>query len=258
VVVVERNFLAEQPARPAGRNYRLVRRAGKTTLPQGNNVFAFLQQDVELAPGARLYFTVVERAYVCGPILREADAATFDASSRRREIKESEPLWFVALPRDEKTGKVRAFRRRALASAGGCFVLAPVVRGSAPFSKPRTYPTSGTTWRAPSSFGERPRLQPPKRACAKCIAAPEGRRFAWRMRKSALSRTHGSKCVKPPTSHAGRLFALCRFVKGDLLDTYPYGLFAVPMSDVSGSKPPAHDGQASLSLQRRRHGGLNR
>ena len=103
VVVVERNFLAEQPVRPEGRNYRLVRRAGKTTLPQGNNVFAFLQQDVELAPGARLYFTVVERAYVCGPILRETDAATFDALVAKKAIKESEPLWFIARPREEKS-----------------------------------------------------------------------------------------------------------------------------------------------------------
>ncbi len=102
VVVVERNFLAEQPVRPEGRNYRLVRRAGKTTLPQGNNVFAFLQQDVELAPGTRLYFTVVERAYVCGPILRETDAATFDALVAKKAIKESAPLWFVARPREEK------------------------------------------------------------------------------------------------------------------------------------------------------------
>ena len=102
VLAVERNFLAEQPARPAGRNYRLVRRAGKTTLPQGNSVFAFLQQDVELAPGARLYFTVVERAYVCGPILRETDAATFEALVAKKQIKESEPLWFLARPREEK------------------------------------------------------------------------------------------------------------------------------------------------------------
>ncbi len=106
VVVVERNFLAEQPVRPEGRNYRLVRRAGNTTLPQGNNVFAFLEQDVDLAPGSRLYFTVVERAYICGPILRETDAATFDALVAKKEIKESEPLWFVARPREEKrTGK---------------------------------------------------------------------------------------------------------------------------------------------------------
>jgi hypothetical protein len=103
VVAVERNFLAEQPVRPEGRNYRMVRRAGNTTLPQGNNVFAFLQQDVELAPGARLYFTVVERAYVCGPILRETDAATFDALVAKKEIKESEPLWFFARPREEKS-----------------------------------------------------------------------------------------------------------------------------------------------------------
>ena len=103
VLAVERNFLAEQPVRPEGRNYRLVRRAGNTTLPQGNNVFAFLQQDVDLAPGARLYFTVVERAYVCGPILRETDAATFDALVAKKAIKESEPLWFVARPREEKS-----------------------------------------------------------------------------------------------------------------------------------------------------------
>jgi len=103
VLAVERNFLAEQSARPEGRNYRLVRRAGNTTLPQGNNVFAFLQQDVELAPGARLYFTVVERAYVCGPILRETDAATFEALVTKKEIKESESLWFVARPREEKS-----------------------------------------------------------------------------------------------------------------------------------------------------------
>jgi len=102
VLAVERNFLAEQPVRPEGRNYRLVRRAGNTTLPQGNNVFAFLQQDVELAPGERLYFTVVERAYVCGPILRENDAETFDALVAKKEIKESEPLWFVARPREGK------------------------------------------------------------------------------------------------------------------------------------------------------------
>ncbi len=102
VVVVERNFLAEQPVRPEGRNYRLVRRAGHTTLPQGNNVFAFLQQDVDLAPGARLYFTVVERAYICGPILRETDAATFQDLVTKKAIKESEPLWFTVRPREEK------------------------------------------------------------------------------------------------------------------------------------------------------------
>ena len=102
VLAVERNFLAEQSARPEGRNYRLVRRAGNTTLPQGNNVFAFLQQDVDLAAGARLYFTVVERAYICGPILRETDAATFDALVAKKAIKESEPLWFVTRPREEK------------------------------------------------------------------------------------------------------------------------------------------------------------
>ena len=103
VVVVERNFLAEQPVRPEGRNYRLVRRAGQTTLPQGNNVFAFLQQEVELAPGTRLYFTVVERAYVCGPILRETDAATFEALVAKKAIKEAAPLWVVARPREEKS-----------------------------------------------------------------------------------------------------------------------------------------------------------
>ncbi len=102
VVVVERNFLAEQPTRPAGRNYRLMRRAGHTTLPQGNNVFAFLEQEVELAAGSRLYFTVVERAYICGPILRETDAATFDALVAKKDVKESEAFWFVAHPREEK------------------------------------------------------------------------------------------------------------------------------------------------------------
>jgi hypothetical protein len=103
VVVVERNFLNEQPVRPEGRNYRLVRRAGNTTLPQGNNVFAFLEQDVDLVPGARLYFTVVERAYVCGPILRETDAATFQEMMAKKAIKEAEPLWFIAKLRGEKT-----------------------------------------------------------------------------------------------------------------------------------------------------------
>ena len=71
-------------------------------MPQGNNVFAFLPQDVALAPGSRVCFTVVERAYSCGPILRETDAATFDALVARKAIKESAPLWFVARPREEQ------------------------------------------------------------------------------------------------------------------------------------------------------------
>jgi len=102
IVVLEPCFLKNQPERPLCRNFRMARRAGKGAHPAAKRVFAYLAADVDLAPGSRVYFTVVERAYICGPILRETDAAAFDALVAKKESKESEPLWSAIVePKDK-------------------------------------------------------------------------------------------------------------------------------------------------------------